>query len=71
MTGPPTAFEGGSTIAESHPRDRAVPLEATVVRYANQADRCTIAPPTVTGTERLTTWLTADLDAFVQLEDVR
>ncbi|MFC4987637.1 MULTISPECIES: DUF7511 domain-containing protein [Saliphagus] len=51
-------------------RDRTttVPLEAVVVRYEHRPDRRTLSPK-----ERATrtAWLTADLEAFVDLDDAR
>ncbi len=49
----------------------SIDLEAVVVRYESQPDRCTLAPRECPESERLTTWLSADLDAFTALEDAR
>lgn len=50
---------------------RSTDLKAIVVRYGNRPDRCTIAPRECTGGERLTAWLSADLDSFADLEENR
>ncbi|CQH57866.1 uncharacterized protein HHUB_2618 [Halobacterium hubeiense] len=47
------------------------PLEATVVRYQNTPDRCTLSPPDVNGDRRLTAWLSVDADALVTLAEHR
>lgn len=46
-------------------------LECLVVRYRDRPDRCTITPRECTEAEQLTHWLSADLSAVVDLEDVR
>ena len=50
---------------------RRIGLEAIVVRYEDRPDRCTITPRECPEGERLTTWLSADIDAFVALEAMR
>ncbi|AHG01465.1 hypothetical protein HALLA_03490 (plasmid) [Halostagnicola larsenii XH-48] len=50
---------------------RSIELDAIVVRYETQSDRCTITPRECADDNRLTTWLSADVDAFVDLEDAR
>lgn len=57
--------------AASQYSTRAIDIESIVVRYENRADRCTITPRECPAPERLTTWLSADVDAFVDLEAVR
>ncbi|GAA0267125.1 DUF7511 domain-containing protein [Halobacterium noricense] len=47
------------------------PLDATVVRYQNTPDRCTLSPPDVDGDRRLTAWLSVDADALVTLAENR
>lgn len=79
--------DGGSGDERSAARDRpterprsnpdgtddpdASRLCATVVEYEDGPDRCTIHPVDVTRSERLTTWLTADHDAFRSLSALR
>ncbi|WP_222918324.1 hypothetical protein [Natrinema sp. SYSU A 869] len=46
-------------------------LESIVVRYEDRPDRCTITPRTCSDSERMTTWLSADVQAIVDLADVR
>jgi len=48
-----------------------VELSLTVVRYADGPDRCTIYPPNATGDARLSTWLSADYGAFVDLASMQ
>lgn len=43
-------------------------LITVVVEYPRAADRCTIYPPGLTDSERLTRWLSADRDVFEPLE---
>jgi hypothetical protein len=49
----------------------AIDLESIVVRYENRPDRCTITPRECPETERMTAWLSADVQATVDLADVR
>ncbi|MFB6269417.1 MAG: hypothetical protein ABEH83_05700 [Halobacterium sp.] len=53
------------------PRPGAEPLDATVVRYKNGPDRCTVAPADVSDDQRLTAWLSVDADALVALREMR
>ena len=46
-------------------------LECLVVRYRNRPDRCTITPRECSEEERITHWLSTDLSAVVDLEEVR
>jgi hypothetical protein len=46
-------------------------LASTVVAYEHRPDRRTVYPPGLSGVPRMSTWLTADVDAFVDLESVR
>jgi hypothetical protein len=52
------------------PTDLAV-LSATLVSYADRPDRQTVYPPTATSVARMSTWLTADADAFCDLASMR
>ncbi|MFC4247367.1 hypothetical protein ACFOZ7_10205 [Natribaculum luteum] len=47
------------------------PLETVVVRYEDRSDRCTLLPKDCSDDEKLTTWLTASVEAFVDLDDTR
>lgn len=53
------------------PRDDRVRLAATLVRYADRSDRRTIYPPDTSNVARMSTWLTADADAFRDLDAMR
>ena len=56
------------TGATSDATDRPdVELSLTVVRYDDGADRCTVYPPNATGDSRLSTWLSVDYEAVVDL----
>lgn len=59
-----------STFDAELPADR-VPFElhSVVVDYENRPDRRTVYPDGLSGVERMSTWLTADDDAFVNLDD--
>jgi len=48
-----------------------VALSLTVVRYADGPDRCTIYPPETNGDARMSTWLSADYGAFVDLASMQ
>ncbi|ELZ12177.1 hypothetical protein C479_05198 [Halovivax asiaticus JCM 14624] len=50
---------------------RSIALEHRIVRYESSPDRCTIFPPACEPAEQLTTWLSADQSAFVDLESAR
>ncbi|UPW00696.1 hypothetical protein M0R88_01005 [Halorussus gelatinilyticus] len=45
-----------------------VELRSVVVEYEDRPDRRTVYPAGVSGMERMSSWLTADDDAFVNLE---
>ena len=76
----------GRDSASSDPRDRTVdPLDRhfgdqvaagselilTVVRYEDEPDRGTIHPPDAADLDRMETWISADLSAFVARPDWR
>ena len=50
---------------------RKVALESTLVRYEDGPDRLTVYPPGLSSVARMSMWLTADADAFRDLEAVR
>ncbi|WP_336038193.1 DUF7511 domain-containing protein [Halobacterium yunchengense] len=50
---------------------RPEPLEATVVRYENGPDRCTVSPRDVDRDRQLTAWLSVNAAALVALEETR
>jgi hypothetical protein len=50
---------------------RSFDLHSVVVSYATGPDRCTIYPRRESARDRTTSWLSADLDAFVGLEEMR
>lgn len=56
---------GGAT------RRRPATLESSLVRYEQGPDRRTIYPPGLSSVARMSTWLSADSDAFVDLDDAR
>lgn len=58
---------------ETEPRaDRAfAELDSVVVSREDGPDRRTIYPEGTSGVERMSTWLTADDDGFVELESFR
>jgi|GEM_PF-1057134 len=64
---PARRMPGEANIA----RRRTGDLRHEVVSYPDGPDRCTIFPPDATGVTRMSTWLTADSDAFVDLAAVR
>lgn len=65
-----TAHEYAADADGSEPAD-AVLFDAIVVRYRSGSDRCTLVPHDGTTEEKLNGWLTADLEAVVELDDVR
>lgn len=48
-----------------------VTLAAALVRYDGRSDRRTVYPPGLSSVARMSTWLTADADAFVDLDNAR
>lgn len=46
-------------------------LTMTVVTYADAPDRCTVAPPGLSGVARMSTWLTVDRSSVVSLREMR
>jgi hypothetical protein len=50
---------------------RTFDLHSVVVTYTTGPDRCTIYPRRESVQDRVTCWLSADLDAFVGLEEMR
>jgi hypothetical protein len=46
-------------------------LHSVVVTYEDGADRCTLYPRRQSCRERMSSWLSADFDAFVGLEEMR
>lgn len=52
-------------------RRRPITLESSLVRYDGEPDRRTVYPPGLSSVARMSTWLSADSDAFVDLEDAR
>jgi hypothetical protein len=55
-------------VAETAPDRPDVELSLTVVRYTDGPDRGTVYPPETSGDARMSTWLSADRAAFVDLE---
>ena len=75
MTGSTGGYDDRTTrqrlataAADDHGTDA---LESTVVRYEDRPDRCTIAPRECPETDQLTRWISADLEAFVDLDEFR
>lgn len=61
-----------STVGNADPsssvREETVPvLQLTVVEYDTSPDRGTIYPQGLTGIERMETWISADMTAFIEL----
>lgn len=56
---------------ETDARGRPITLESSLVRYDGEPDRRTIYPPGLASVARMSTWLSADSDAFVDLEKAR
>ncbi|MFD1563080.1 hypothetical protein ACFR99_05920 [Haloarchaeobius amylolyticus] len=75
MTGSTSGYDDRTTrqrLATAAQYDHeTVTLESTVVRYEDGPDRCTIAPRECSETERVTRWLSANLEAVVDLDELR
>ncbi|PSQ35289.1 hypothetical protein BRD05_05440 [Halobacteriales archaeon QS_9_70_65] len=50
---------------------RPITLRSNLVRYDDDSDRRTVYPEGLSGVARMSAWLTADDDAFVDLESAR
>ena len=50
---------------------RSTDLECIVVRYRERPDRCTITPRECSEVDQLTHWLSVDVTAVVDLDEVR
>ncbi|WP_101297681.1 DUF7511 domain-containing protein [Halegenticoccus soli] len=61
----------GERASERRIDGRDFDLHSVVVSYERGPDRCTIYPRYKRCHERVETWLTANLDAFVGLEEMR
>ncbi|THE63203.1 hypothetical protein D8Y22_19655 [Salinadaptatus halalkaliphilus] len=59
-------------LADANPETpRTADLDSIVVRYDDGPDRCTITPRECPERLQLTAWLSADIDAFVDLQECR
>jgi hypothetical protein len=65
-TSRPPGGDSDAAVGESAPA-----LASTLVTYADRPDRRTVYPPGTTSVARMSTWLTADADAFRGLEEMR
>lgn len=65
----PDREPAGEPRVIDRPRDERRPeaLTMTVVRRADGADRCTIYPPEATGIARMSTWISVDRSAVIDL----
>ncbi|GAB3034435.1 DUF7511 domain-containing protein [Natronobiforma cellulositropha] len=70
MTTIPTDPTDGTPAEYESDTGAEFELESIVVRYETRADRCTVYPRERSEAEVLTAWLTADVDAFVLLEEM-
>lgn len=73
MNGSGDGIDDGTAHEYAAPTDEAdaVLFDAVVVRYESDDDRCTLVPRDGTTTKKLNAWLTADLEAVVDLDDAR
>jgi len=46
-------------------------LVAVVVEYDERPDQCTVYPPDSDGMTRMSSWISADVDCFVDCETMR
>lgn len=52
-------------------RDEPSRLACTLVRYDGEPDRVTVYPPDASSVDRMATWLSADADACLDVEQMR
>jgi len=64
-------LEATDTGFEAALEEGPITLESSLVRYDGKPDRRTIYPPGLSSVARMSTWLTADSDAFIDLGEVR
>lgn len=65
------AGDAASPSVEERLRHRSIDLRHDVVTYPDRPDQCTVYPPATTGVARMSTWLTAERDDFVDLAATR
>jgi hypothetical protein len=66
-----TDATGGRDRADAARERRRFGLHSVVVSYDGRPDRCTIYPRGRHPEARVTTWFSADIGAFVGLEEMR
>ncbi|MFW5964126.1 MAG: DUF7511 domain-containing protein [Natronomonas sp.] len=66
-----TTGEGLDGTDRTRNQAKPITLTAALVRYDGRPDRRTVYPPGLSGVARMSTWLTADADAFVDLDSAR
>jgi hypothetical protein len=64
-------FETPEWFVARPPTDAPIWLESTLVRYSNSPDRQTIYPPGLSAVARMSTWISADKAAFLELQQMR
>lgn len=62
----PVAGDASDDTEQSLPE-----LSMTVVEYADEPDRCTVSPQGLSGFAKLSTWITVDRSAVVDLSSMR
>lgn len=70
MMAAPTPRREPATGSTTQP-DGSVRLASTLVSYADRPDRRTVYPPNTNDIARMSTWITADADAFRELGAMR
>lgn len=64
--------DGNMQVPPFYGPDAAEPrYDAEVARYDDAPDECTISPVATEGAERLTTWVSAQDDSYVHLDEMR
>ncbi|MFB6206274.1 MAG: hypothetical protein ABEJ05_07105 [Haloglomus sp.] len=61
----------GSAAADAERPDGQPRLSSTLVRYDGEPDRVTVYPPDTSSIERMSRWITVDLDDCLDLDEVR
>lgn len=71
-TGEQGASDGGpSEQRQESGADEPPRLACTLVRYDGEPDRVTVYPPDASSIDRMATWLSADADAYLDVEQMR
>ncbi|WP_266079140.1 DUF7511 domain-containing protein [Haladaptatus caseinilyticus] len=70
MTGSFDTIDKSAEPKQSATDQQSFELSSIVVEYDGKPNRCTIYPTEATRLQRMASWMTADADAFVALDEM-